>query len=138
MFHMKTSLSFESDINNIKPIEKFIDSLCSEYNISEEVYGNILIATLEAAKNAIVFGNENDKSKPVGISAYTVDDCLIISVKDSGKGFDYDNLPDPTLPENIEKLSGRGVFLIKNLTDKTEFLDNGSRIKMTFNLIRND
>ena len=135
---MKTSLSFESDINNIKPIEKFIDSLCSEYNISEEVYGNILIATLEAVKNAIVFGNENDKSKPVGISAYTVNDSLIISVKDSGKGFDYDNLPDPTLPENIEKLSGRGVFLIKNLTDKTEFLDNGSRIKMTFNLIRND
>ena len=138
MFHMKTSLSFESDINNIKPIEKFIDSLCSEYNISEEVYGNILIATLEAVKNAIVFGNKNDKSKPVGISAYTANDCLIISVKDSGKGFDYDNLPDPTLPENIEKLSGRGVFLIKNLTDKTEFLDNGSRIKMTFNLIRND
>jgi len=135
---MKTSLSFESDINNIKPIEKFIDSLCSEYNISEEVYGNILIATLEAVKNAIVFGNKNDKSKPVGISAYTANDCLIISVKDSGKGFDYDNLPDPTLPENIEKLSGRGVFLIKNLTDKTEFLDNGSRIKMTFNLIRND
>ena len=132
---MKTSLSFGSDINEISSVEKFIDSVCLEYKISEEVYGNILIATIEAVKNAIIFGNNNDREKPVAVSAYTADNSLVISVKDSGKGFDYDNLPDPTLPENIEKLSGRGVFLIKNLADKTEFLDNGSRIKMTFNLV---
>lgn len=132
---MKTSLAFDSDIAKISSVEKFIDSVCSEYKISEDVYGNILIATIEAVKNAIEFGNNNDKSKSVAVTAYTADNSLVISVKDSGKGFDYDNLPDPTLPENIEKLSGRGVFLIKNLSDKTEFLDNGSRIKMTFNLV---
>lgn len=132
---MKTSLAFDSDIAKISSVEKFIDSVCYEYKISEDVYGNILIATIEAVKNAIEFGNNNDKSKSVAVTAYTADNSLVISVKDSGKGFDYDNLPDPTLPENIEKLSGRGVFLIKNLSDKTEFLDNGSRIKMTFNLV---
>ncbi|MBQ5404292.1 MAG: ATP-binding protein [Bacteroidales bacterium] len=132
---MKTSLAFDSDIAKISSVEKFIDSVCFEYKISEDVYGNILIATIEAVKNAIEFGNNNDKSKSVAVTAYTADNSLVISVKDSGKGFDYDNLPDPTLPENIEKLSGRGVFLIKNLSDKTEFLDNGSRIKMTFNLV---
>lgn len=132
---MKTSLAFDSDIAKIYSVEKFIDSVCFEYKISEDVYGNILIATIEAVKNAIEFGNNNDKSKSVAVTAYTADNSLVISVKDSGKGFDYDNLPDPTLPENIEKLSGRGVFLIKNLSDKTEFLDNGSRIKMTFNLV---
>lgn len=132
---MKTSLAFDSDIAKISSVEKFIDSVCFEYKISEDVYGNILIATIEAVKNAIEFGNNNDKSKTVAVTAYTADNSLVISVKDSGKGFDYDNLPDPTLPENIEKLSGRGVFLIKNLSDKTEFLDNGSRIKMTFNLV---
>lgn len=135
MFHMKTSLSFGSDLEEISSVERFIDSVCADYNISEEVYGNILIATIEAVKNAIVFGNNSDKEKPVGVTAYTANGSLIISVKDGGNGFDYDNLPDPTLPENIEKLSGRGVFLIKNLADKTEFLDNGSRIKMTFNLV---
>ena len=132
---MKTSLAFDSDIAKISSVEKFIDSVCFEYKISEDVYGNILIATIEAVKNAIEFGNNNDKSKSVAVTAYTADNSLVISVKDSGKGFDYNNLPDPTLPENIEKLSGRGVFLIKNLSDKTEFLDNGSRIKMTFNLV---
>jgi serine/threonine-protein kinase RsbW len=135
---MKTSLSLDSDIKEIASVEKFIDSVCTDYKISEDVYGNILIATIEAVKNAIVFGNGNDREKPVGISAYTAVDNLVISVKDAGNGFDYDNLPDPTLPENIEKLSGRGVFLIKNLADKTEFLDGGSRIKMTFNLLKND
>ena len=60
---MKTSLAFDSDITKISSVEKFIDSVCFEYKISEDVYGNILIATIEAVKNAIEFGNNNDKSK---------------------------------------------------------------------------
>lgn len=135
MFHMKTSLSFGSNLEKISSVEKFIDSVCTEYNISEEVYGNILIATIEAVKNAVVYGNKNDTAKPVTVTAYIADDELVVVVKDSGEGFDYENLPDPTLPENIEKDSGRGVFLIKNLADKVEFLDNGSRIKMGFKLL---
>ena len=52
---MKTSLSFGSDLEEISSVERFIDSVCADYNISEEVYGNILIATIEAVKNAIIY-----------------------------------------------------------------------------------
>jgi serine/threonine-protein kinase RsbW len=43
-------------------------------------------------------------------------------------------VPDPTAPENIENVSGRGIFLMKKLSDNTEFFDNGTRVVMTFKL----
>ena len=54
------------------------------------------------------------------------------AVADEGEGFDFDNLPDPTAPENLEKPDGRGIFLMKNLSDDVKFDDNGSRVSITF------
>ena len=59
---------------------------------------------------------------------------LIFKVKDEGPGFDFDNLPDPTAPENIEKPTGRGVFLMKNLADNCEFLDDGNTVELKFKI----
>lgn len=134
MFHMKNSISFQSNLNNISFVENFVDSISSVYNVSEEIYGNILIAAIEAVNNAIIHGNKQDPTKIVFVNSIIRDNELTISVKDEGLGFNYNVLPDPTLPENIEKISGRGVFLIKNLSDKVEFFDGGSRIEITFKL----
>lgn len=134
MFHMKNSISFQSNLNNISFVENFVDSISSVYNVSEEIYGNILIAAIEAVNNAIIHGNKQDPTKIVFVNSIIRDNELAISVKDEGLGFNYNVLPDPTLPENIEKISGRGVFLIKNLSDKVEFFDGGSRIEITFKL----
>ncbi len=131
---MKTFITITSDIENIKVVENFIDQLSAEYNIAEDLYGNILVATLEAATNAIRHGNKYDLTKYVFINAKIDDGQLILSVKDEGLGFDYDNLDDPTLPENIQKFSGRGVYLIRELSDKAEFLEGGTLINMYFNL----
>lgn len=131
---MKSSISFLSDINNVTLAENFIDSLSSQNNISEELYGNILIATVEAVANAIKHGNRQDLTKYVFLDAEIEDGKLYISVKDEGMGFDPNALPDPTLPENIMKFSGRGVYLIKSLSDDMEFSEGGTLLKITFNL----
>jgi serine/threonine-protein kinase RsbW len=52
--------------------------------------------------------------------------------QDEGKGFDYHNLPDPTAPENILKENGRGIFLMKNLSDEIEFNDSGNEVTIYF------
>lgn len=131
---MKSSISFKSDINNVTLAENFIDSLSSQNNISEELYGNILIATVEAVANAIQHGNRLDPSKFVFLDADIVDNKLYIYVKDEGLGFDPSVLPDPTKPENIMKFSGRGIYLIRSLSDELEFQEGGTQLKITFNL----
>ena len=58
------------------------------------------------------------------------DGRLTIRVTDQGKGFDFKDIPDPITPENLEKLNGRGLFLIQNAMDGVEFADGGRTIKM--------
>lgn len=129
---MKQTLSFSSIQSNISLVENFIDTICKLYGINEDLYGNILISTLEAVNNAITYGNKNNPHKQVTTEAIFENKTLKISITDKGEGFDFNNIPDPTLSENIEKTSGRGIFLIKNLADNLEFQNNGSRLILTF------
>lgn len=131
---MKKEILVSSKIENLRKIEKFIDEISTEYNLNSELYGNVLIATLEAVNNAIVHGNKLNESLEVKIIANCLEKALFISVEDNGKGFDYKNIPDPTAPENIENISGRGIFLMEKLSDKIIFKKNGSLVELYFNL----
>lgn len=123
-----------SNIDNVALIENFIDSLCVDIDISEDDYGNIFVAIIEAVTNAIKHGNKNDATKYVFVDAVYDNGVLEIDIKDEGLGFDYNNLPDPTLPDNILKFSGRGIYLIRSLSDKLEFYEGGTLLKIFFNL----
>jgi serine/threonine-protein kinase RsbW len=115
-------------------VEKLVNDICSSYHVSEDYYGNILVALTEAANNAIYHGNKADESKQVVIEFRTSDHQLSFAVRDQGTGFNPDSLPDPTNPENIEKPNGRGVFLMRHLADSVTFEDNGRTVILNFAL----
>ena len=127
-------IDFPSQAENIHLVEKLIDDVCEELKVNEDHYGNILIALTEAVNNAIHHGNALDPSKKTFVSCGRLDNTLKFVVKDEGTGFDFDNLPDPTDPENIEKPNGRGIFLMKNLADEISFEDDGRIVELTFQL----
>ena len=127
-------LSFASSPENITLVEKLVNEICANSSISEDFYGNILVALTEAVNNAITHGNKLDASKSVDVSWMSENDKLKVLVSDQGTGFDYNNLPDPTNPENLEKPNGRGVFLMRNLADNIEFFDEGRTVQLEFNL----
>ncbi len=132
---MEQMLKFSSDLKNLNIAESILDSISVQNNLNDLIYGNILIALNEAISNAIVHGNKFSKDKEVTV-AYNISDNkrLIVSVQDEGNGFDYQLVPDPTDPKNIEKLNGRGVFLIQSLADEVSYLSKGKVVKMVFNL----
>lgn len=130
-------IELASDINSISEIEVFVDNFCENHSIGEDSYGNILIALTEAVNNAIMHGNKLDPSKKVTLGLETHTNELHFVIKDEGEGFDFDNIPDPTLPENISKLNGRGVFLMKSLADEILFEENGTKILLKFSLLAN-
>ena len=125
-------LEIKSSVENIRLVESLIDEVCGELLVNEDMYGNILIAVTEATNNAIVHGNKKDQNKDVKLVVDKNDEGLVFSIEDQGTGFNYESLPDPTAPENVEKPDGRGIFLMKNLADKIEFLENGSKVNITF------
>ena len=121
-----------SKIENLRIVEKAVDELSSEYNLSSELYGNILIATIEAANNAILHGNGSNPEKIVDIEITFKSPELKIKVTDEGSGFSPEKVPDPTTPENIETLNGRGVYLMSRLADKIKFSKKGNSVTMSF------
>ena len=127
-------LRLPSNPRNICIVERYVKLLASRYNITEAKYPNILISLTEAVTNAIFHGNNCDSEKYVCLYLKKEKNTLVIKVCDEGKGFDPASLPDPTAPENICKDGGRGVFLIKELTDRVIFQDKGKTVELHFNL----
>ncbi|MBN1989038.1 MAG: ATP-binding protein [Bacteroidales bacterium] len=131
---MKKEIIISSNLENLCKVERLIDEVSEKCNLNSDIYGKVLVATVEAVNNSIVHGNKFIAEKEVIISILLQGSKLHIFVKDEGVGFDYDNVPDPTTPENIENISGRGVFLMKHLADSIVFYGNGSQIELIFNL----
>jgi CheY-like chemotaxis protein len=52
------------------------------------------------------------------------------TIRDEGQGFDPDSLPDPRDPANLQRVSGRGLLLIRTFMDEVSFNDSGSEITM--------
>jgi len=120
---------------NIRIVESFIDNAREKYNFNDDIYGNIMIAVTESVNNAIVHGNKSDKTKNVKLSLNLDNSQVTFIVEDEGTGFEYDSLADPTAPENLEKPSGRGIFLMKNLCDEVTFHDDGKKVELSFYIV---
>jgi serine/threonine-protein kinase RsbW len=117
---------------NIRMIESFIDNAKEEFQLDDDIYGNIMIAVTEAVNNAIRHGSKNDSSRNVCLLLTLDDSTIKFRIEDTGQGFDYEHLPDPTAPENLEKPGGRGIFLMKHLSDEVEFKEGGRIVELSF------
>jgi serine/threonine-protein kinase RsbW len=132
-FVLVDSIEIDSDFSSINNVELFIDEMCMKLSVSDDLYGNVLIAVSEAVNNAIQHGNQFSKTLKVELNVCDSEQIFNFSISDKGTGFDFVNLPDPTSPDNVLKENGRGVFLMKNLADEVEFLNNGSLVNLYFN-----
>lgn len=119
---------------NIRIVESFIDNAKDKYELNDDIYGNIMIAVTESVNNAIIHGNKSDNKKNVHLRLSLEKSLIKFTVEDEGPGFDFSNLPDPTLPENLSKPGGRGIFLMKNLCDEVSFKNDGRIAELSFYL----
>lgn len=125
-------LKINSRLENIAKVESMIETLRVQYAINDEQYGNMLLASVEAVTNAIEHGNNLDEQKTVDIEACKCDASFKLFIRDQGRGFNPDRLPDPTTPEFREQPDGRGVFLMRKLADEVFFRDGGRCVEMRF------
>lgn len=128
----RKDITINSSVENLTFVEKEIESIFDDFKFSEEHFGNVLIAVTEAVNNAVHYGNQEDVTKVINLNFTSIKDKLVVTIKDQGDGFDYESLPDPTDPNNLEKLEGRGIYLMKHLSDSISFSDNGSKVELVF------
>lgn len=127
------SLQLPSNSESVAVLENFIDDLVRKLGIGEDVYANLMTCLNEATTNAIYHGNKKDPNKKVYVNLEVVlNKRLIFTIADEGEGFNFNNIPDPTDLENLEKLTGRGVFIMKRLADQCIFNTYGNQVELHF------
>ena len=125
-------LTIPSIPSRIAEVESFLQKAVKKTRINPSRYPDMLISLTEAVNNAIIHGNKEDSNKVVKIQMIHNRRHFKIIVTDEGRGFNLENVPDPTAPENIECCGGRGVYIMSRLADRISFQDNGSTVEMHF------
>jgi serine/threonine-protein kinase RsbW len=128
------TLQLPSKPESITLLEALIEKIADKHSISEDTFANMMTCLNEIAINAIVHGNKLDEGKKVIVNAEVEPKRVIWTVTDEGPGFDYDHLPDPTAVENLENLTGRGVFIVKQLADQCVFNATGNEVELHFKI----
>ncbi len=128
------TLQLPSKMESLTALENLIEELSDRYNIADDTFANMMTCLNEVFVNAIVHGNKLQADKKVIINAEVDNRRVIWTVTDEGPGFDYNKLPDPTAPENLEKEAGRGVFIIKQLADQCVFNAAGNEVELHFKI----
>jgi serine/threonine-protein kinase RsbW len=126
--------SLPSRIDAISPAAEQLMRFIANFGNADGSAADIEIALREALANAIVHGNREDPRKRVFLTCRcTTDGEVYITVQDEGPGFEIDSLPDPTVPENRLRATGRGICLMKALMDEVHFEQRGAVVHMRKN-----
>jgi serine/threonine-protein kinase RsbW len=119
-----------SDFVATRDIQQHVVDALERYGYSEQSTFAVKLALEEALINAIRHGNKLDRTKRVTVEAKITAKQCEITVEDEGPGFNRKSVPDPTLEENLEKCSGRGILLIEAYMNKVTWDRGGRRIKI--------
>ncbi|HXG37480.1 MAG TPA: ATP-binding protein [Bacteroidota bacterium] len=128
-----------SEPKEIAHVEEFLNKVNKTTKLDDGTFYRLLVASTEAVNNAILHGNKSDTRKYVCLVVlFRKNDSIVVRVKDEGKGFDPNHLPNPLDDKNLLKTSGRGVFLMRELMDEVNFSfgKDGSTVELVINLKR--
>ena len=122
-------LHLKSTHKESEKVPDFVEDLQKKCNLDDEISGNLMLLLSEAVSNAIEHGNDLDPNKTAEIVVEITEDEVVAMVKDEGKGFQPSEQDNPLAEENLLKDGGRGVFLLRELSDEMEYQENGTRLR---------
>jgi serine/threonine-protein kinase RsbW len=122
--------SLPSEVAAISPFVDKVMFLIRQTGSVPECETEVEIALREALANAVIHGNRENPQKHVHIHCCCKRDEVSIAVKDEGRGFDLNKVPDPTALENTSSDHGRGIYLMKAFMDEVRFEEGGVVVRM--------
>jgi serine/threonine-protein kinase RsbW len=123
-------LVIPSDLAAARQLQGEIEEALQIAQFPETEIFAIKMAVEEALVNAIKHGNQMDPDKRVKVAYTALPDRFDVKITDEGPGFDPNDVPDPTAPENLERPCGRGLLLIRYYMTDVSFDEHGSTIFM--------
>ena len=116
------------ELNTSLQLGDFVDLLLEPINKKRHIYLTRL-GLHEALVNAVKHGNKLDPSKIIKVRRYITPNWLIWQIQDQGKGLNI-NKRKFILPNKLESVSGRGLFLIHECFDDVRWSPKGNRVQL--------
>jgi serine/threonine-protein kinase RsbW len=122
--------------SNIESVDRAVTAaveFAAASGFGDEAIFAIDMAVREAVANAVKHGNLLDETKSVEITFVNLPKGFEVTIRDFGDGFEVDEVPDPTNPENLLKASGRGILFMRNFMEEVEWerhTQGGTIVKM--------
>lgn len=129
----KTELSsvlIRSDPSEARHVQETIEQSLKAHLYTEAEIFAIRLAVEEALINAIKHGNQLDHNKNVRIGFQVRSEHFEVTIADEGTGFDPEEVPDPTAPENLERCCGRGLMLMRHYMCEVDYNRRGNTVRM--------
>jgi serine/threonine-protein kinase RsbW len=128
------TLRLKSLPESIHQVERLIEEICDSNNLNKSYFGCISVALTEAFTNALEHGNKRNPEKFITINYEKTSSGLMFNIKDEGEGFNFHNIPDIKDDGQEKIFPGRGIFLIKTLSDDVKFIEPGNEIEIGFKI----
>lgn len=125
-------LQINSDKSELVKVEVFLKAIFREYDLNWRIFNKTLLCISEAVINSIEHGNKFDKRKIVTIQLICEKNEIYVEIYDEGDGFNLNDVEDPTLQTNIKKESGRGIHVIRSLSDSIQYNHKGNSVQLKF------
>jgi serine/threonine-protein kinase RsbW len=126
-------LTLPSRIESVDEAAMFADEFARANGCGDDIMSAVDLAVRESVANAVKHGNKFDESKLVEMTLSCSEGGLKITVRDFGTGFSVRDVPDPTDPENLLKVNGRGILFMRSFMDEVTWSnpeDGGMKVTM--------
>ncbi|MBN1826977.1 MAG: ATP-binding protein [Candidatus Eisenbacteria bacterium] len=117
----RVDLSVPSLMDYLSVIDAVSEEITGRLGLDEDVRNAVNNSVIEAATNAIEHGNHQDVRKRVRVRFLASSERIEVDVSDEGTGFDPGLLEDPVLQENLMRVRGRGIFIMRSYMDDVAF-----------------
>ena len=114
-------LKLPSRIESVDESAVFAEKVARDWGYNDDFLSAIDLAVRESVANAVKHGNKFDEEKQVEVVFTDSSEGLELSVRDFGAGFEIETIPDPTNPENLLKVNGRGILFMRTFMDEVEW-----------------
>lgn len=129
----KVEIKLPSRLESVDQAAIEADEFAKSRGFGDDFVSAIDLAIRESVANAVKHGNKFDETKNVDVTFSDSSDGFEVTVRDYGEGFDVDEIPDPTNPENLLKANGRGILFMNSFMDEVSWSNHaggGMVVKM--------
>jgi serine/threonine-protein kinase RsbW len=114
----------------LRPVADKVEDWMRVLGFSRKDFFAVRLALEEAVVNAFRHGTRGEPGKAVRVSYVVTPDDVFVEVEDDGPGFDPGLAPDPLAVGNVERVTGRGLFLMRAYMTGVSFNAQGNRVAL--------